>query len=89
MMEDNKPTPVVVTDAWRKEQQAKRDAYVAKRRAWVQRLERPDDIAEDAAQTPGVAQTSRATETGSAIIPERRGRLGGTIQDKRQTRFTF
>ena len=90
MMEDkDKPARVVATDAWRKEQQAKRDAYEAKRRAWVQQLERADDTAGDEIQTPGAAPALSATETGSVIIPERRGRSGGTIQDKRQARFTF
>lgn len=32
---EEKPPRVVVTAAWRKEQQAKREAYEAKRRAWV------------------------------------------------------
>ena len=39
MAEDERPSRVVVTDAWRKEQQSKREAYVAKRRAWVRTLE--------------------------------------------------
>jgi hypothetical protein len=90
MMEDkDKPAQVVVTDAWRKEQQAKRDAYQAKRRAWVQQLENADHTTGDEIPTPGAATATSATEAGSVIIPERRGRLGGTIQDKRQARFTF
>jgi hypothetical protein len=35
MDEERKPRLVVVTKAWRKEQQAKRAAYEAKRHAWA------------------------------------------------------
>jgi hypothetical protein len=88
MEDEEKLTRVVVTDAWKKEQQAKQRAYEAKRRAWMQHLERTGDPEEDEAETSGVAPASRATEPG-VTIPERRGRWGGTIQDKRQVRFRF
>ena len=41
------PSRVAVTDAWRKEQQAKREAYEAKRRAWVRTFERGDEVDEN------------------------------------------
>ena len=38
MADEERPSRVVVSDAWRKEQQAKREAYEAKRRAWARML---------------------------------------------------
>jgi hypothetical protein len=77
------PSRVAVTDAWRKEQQAKRDAYETKRRAWVRTFERGIEVDEDDVPAAGTAETS------GVVRPERRGRRGGTIRDQRQTRFTF
>jgi hypothetical protein len=89
-MEDRgKPSRVVVTDAWRKEHQAKRDAYEAKRRAWARTFERGGEAEEVDAPASGEASAAGAAESGGAVIPERRGRRGGTIQDGRQARFTF
>jgi hypothetical protein len=87
MEEQGKPPRVVVTDAWRKEQQAKRDAYEAKRRAWARTLERGGEAEERDAVEPG--GTAAVTETSDLANPERRGRRGGTIQDRRQARFGF
>ncbi len=84
-----KPSRVAVTDAWRKEQQAKRDAYEAKRRAWARTFARGGEAEEPDVPAPGGTSPAGAAETGGAIIPERRGRRGGTIQDRRQARFTF
>ena len=89
MADEERPSRVVVTDAWRKEQQAKREAYEAKRRAWARMLERGDEAEEDEVPAPDGPAASEAAETGRAGVPERRGRRGGTIQDKRQARFTF
>jgi hypothetical protein len=50
-------------------------------------LEHGDDA--DEVPAPGGPAVSEAAETGRAGIPERRGRRGGTILDKRQARFTF
>jgi hypothetical protein len=87
--DQGKPSRVVVTDAWRKEQQAKRDAYEAKRRAWARTFERGGEAEEvDVTAFVGTSPVG-AAETGGAIIPERRGRWGGTIQDRRQARFAF
>jgi hypothetical protein len=38
---------------------------------------------------PGGTSPVGAAETGGVVIPERRGRRAGTIQDRRQTRFAF
>jgi hypothetical protein len=89
MADEERPSRVVVTDAWRKEQRAKREAYEAKRRAWARTLERGDDADEDEVPASGGPAVSEAAETGRSGIPERRGRRGGTILDKRQARFTF
>ena len=87
MADEERPSRVVVTDAWRKEQRAKREAYEAKRRAWARMLERGDEADENEAR--GGPEASEAAETGRAGVRERRGRRGGTILDKRQARFTF
>jgi hypothetical protein len=49
---EQKPPRVVVTAAWRNEQQAKREAYEAKRRAWVQTFEHGAQAEED--ESPGI-----------------------------------
>jgi hypothetical protein len=89
MDDEGKSPRVEVTDAWREEQRAKRDAYEAKRRAWT-RMPEPaieaEDVevsAADGSATPG------HTETGGSGIPGRRGPRSGTIRDPRQTRFRF
>jgi hypothetical protein len=89
MDEEEKPPRVVVTAAWRKEQQAKRDAYEAKRRAWVRTFERGTDAEEDESPAPGETAPPSALETTGAGVVPRRARRGGTVQDKRQARFTF
>jgi hypothetical protein len=89
MADEERPSRVVVTDAWRKEQQAKREAYEAKRRSWTGMLARGDEAEETDAPEPDGTSTAGVAEAGGAVIRERRGRRGGTIQDKRQTRFTF
>jgi hypothetical protein len=89
MDEEQRPPRVVVTAAWRKEQQAKREAYEAKRRAWVGKFERGTEAEEDESPTPGEAEASSALEIGAARVAPRRGRRSGTVQDKRQARFTF
>ena len=86
---EEKPPRVVVTAAWRKDQQAKRDAYEAKRRAWVRTFERGTGGGEDDSLAPGEMAASNASETSGARLVPRRGRRGGTIQDGRQARFTF
>ena len=53
MADEERPSRVVVTDAWRKEQQAKREAYEAKRRAWARMLEHGDEAEEDEVPAPG------------------------------------
>jgi hypothetical protein len=90
MDEEGKPPRVVVTEAWRKEQQAKREAYEAKRRAWARMLESGSEADEGEAPTPGGPAASGAAVTGDVTaIPARRRRRDGTIQDRRQARFTF
>ncbi len=89
MEDDGKPSRVVVTGAWRKEQQAKREAYEAKRRAWVRRVEQGDEADEDAVAAPDGGRAAETEETDRARVPGRRGRRGGTIPDGRQARFTF
>ena len=88
-MDVEEKTPRVVTAAWRKEQQAKREAYEAKRRAWVRTFERGAEAEEDESPAPGETVASRALETRDAGVVPGRGRRGGTVQDKRQARFTF
>lgn len=89
MNEEQKPSPIVVTAAWRKEQQAKRNAYEAKRRVWVRTFERGTAAGEDDSLAPGETAAPNASETSDARLAPRRGRRGGTVQDKRQGRFTF
>ena len=86
---EEKPPRVVVTAAWRKEQQAKREAYEAKRRAWVRTFERGTEAEEDESPAPGEAAPPDALETRGAGVVPRRGRQDGTVLDKRQARFTF
>ena len=69
MADEERPSRVVVTDAWRKEQQAKRAAYEAKRHAWARMLERGDKADEDEVPAPGGAAVSEAAESGRAEIP--------------------
>ena len=87
---EEKPPRVVVTAASRKEQQAKREAYEAKRRAWARTFERGTEAEGD--ESPAADETSppNAIEAGdyAGVVP-RRGRRGGTVLDKRQARFTF
>jgi hypothetical protein len=89
MSDPERPSRVVVTDAWTKEQQAKREAYDAKRRAWVRRVEHGDEAEEDEISATDGGRASEAAETGRARVPKGRGRRGGTIPDGRQARFTF
>jgi hypothetical protein len=89
MDDEEKPPPIVVTAALRKEQQAKRDAYEAKRRAWVTTFERGTGAGEEDSPAPGETAASNASETRDARVAPRRGRRGGTVQDKCQGRFTF
>ncbi len=89
MNEEQRPPRVVVTTSWRKEQQAKRDAYEAKRRAWVGTFERGTEAEEDESPAPRETAPPDAPETRDAGVVPRRGRRGGTVQDKRQARFTF
>jgi hypothetical protein len=89
MEDQGKPSRVVVTDAWRTEQQAKRDAYEAKRRTWARSFERDGEAEEGDVPAPGETSPVGAAETGGVVIPERRGRRAGTIQDRRQARFAF
>ena len=58
MDDEEKPPPIVVTAAWRKEQQAKRDAYEAKRRAWVRTFERGTGAGEEDSPAPGETAAS-------------------------------
>ena len=89
MEEKGKPSRGVVTDAWRKEQQAKREVYEATRRAWVRRVEHGDEAEEDEVAAPDDRRAAEAAETDRARAPERPRRRGGTIPDGRQARFTF
>jgi hypothetical protein len=89
MDEQGKPSRIVVTAAWRKEQQTKREAYEAKRRAWVRTFERGTEAEEDESPAPGETAASDALETRDARVAPRRGSRGGTVRDKRQVRFTF
>ena len=89
MEDQGRPSRVVVTAAWRKEQQAKRDAYEAKRRAWARTFERGREAEEADVPAPGETTAAGAAEADGAVIPERRGRRGGIIQDRRQARFAF
>jgi hypothetical protein len=86
---EEKPPRFVVTAAWRKEQQAKREAYEARRRAWVRTFERGTEVEGD--ESPAADETSPpdTLETRGAGVVPRRGRRGGTVQDKRQARFRF
>jgi len=86
---EEKPPRVVVTAAWREEQQAKREAYEAKRRAWVRTFERGAEADEDESPTPRETAPPDALETRGAGVVPRRGRRGGTVHDKRQARFSF
>jgi hypothetical protein len=86
---EEKPPRIVVTAAWRNEQRAKREAYEAKRRAWVRTFERGTEAEEDESPAPGETAPPDALETRAAGVLPRRGRRGGTVQDKRQARFTF
>ena len=95
MDEPGKSPRVAVTDAWRTEQQAKREAYEAKRRAWMQRFERGAEgdsgAGEDAAVPmpggPGADGGSAGPAHGA--VRDRRRRQGGPVHDPRQARFVF
>ena len=77
MDEEQKPPRVVVTAAWRKEQQAKREAYEAKRRAWVRTFERGTEAEEDESPAPGETAASSALETrGARVAPGADGGAG-------------
>ena len=89
MDEKRKPRRVVVTEAWRKEQQAKQAAYEAKRRAWAGMFETGSEADGAEIPAPEGPPAAGAAETDAAAVPARRGRRGGTIQDRRQARFTF
>ena len=82
------PPRVVVTDAWRREQRAKREAYEAKRRAWTRGLERGAGVGGDGDPPPPTA-TSGTGDAGDPVAPARRGRRGGMVHDRRQARFVF
>ena len=86
---ERRPPRVVVTAAWRKEQQAKREAYEARRRAWARTFERGAEAEEDESPAQGETAPPDALESRGAGVVPRRGRRGGTVQDKRQARFTF
>ncbi len=86
---EEKPPRVVVTATWWREQQEKREAYEAKRRAWVRTFERGAEAEEDESPAPGETAASSALESKGARIAARRGQRGGMVQDKRQARFTF
>ena len=89
MSDPERPSRVVVTDAWRKEQQTKRENYDAKRHEWEKRVEHGDETEEDEVSAPDAREAPEAAETERARVGERRGRRGGTIADGRQARFTF
>lgn len=89
MNDERRPPRVVVTAAWKKEQQAKREAYEAKRRAWVRTFEPGAEGEEDESPAPRETAPPDTLETRGAGVVPRRGRRGGTVQDKRQARFTF
>jgi hypothetical protein len=74
MEDQGKPSRVVVTDAWRKEQQAKRDAYEAKRRAWARSFERDGEAEEGVVLRKGTQNDTPTVEIAlmSAIFPESR-----------------
>ena len=88
MNDERRPPRVVVTAAWRNEQQAKREAYEARRRAWARTFERGAEAEEDETPAPVETAPPDAPETRGAGVMPRRGRRGGTVQDKRQVRFT-
>lgn len=89
MDEEGKPPHVVVTEAWRKEQQAKRAAYEAKRRAWARMFETGSATDDEETAASGGPAAAGAAETDAAAVPARHGRRSGTIRDRRQARFTF
>jgi hypothetical protein len=88
MAEEEKPPRVVVTEAWKKEQETKQAAYEAKRRAWAGFVA-GSDADDDRTEGPGGPAAAGTMETDPAAVSARRRRRGGTIQDKRQARFTF
>jgi len=89
MNEEQRPPRVVVTTAWRRKQQAKREAYEAKRRAWVRTFERGTEAEEGESPAPGETAPPDVLETGSAGVVLRHSRRVDTVQDKRQARFRF
>lgn len=93
MDEPAKPPRIAVTDAWRNEQQARRDAYEAKQRGWMRSLERSLDAEADAGEDeiplPGGQVVSGSVAPDPAIALVRRTRRGGMVHDVRQTRFMF
>ena len=88
MAEEEKPPRAVVTEAWKKEQEAKQAAYEAKRRAWAGFVA-GSDADDDRTAGPDGPAAAGTMETDPAAVSARRRRRGGTIQDKRQARFTF
>jgi hypothetical protein len=88
MDEHERPLPTIPTAAWLTEQEAKQEAYAAKRRAWVQKLGHdtvPDEEeAPDPSPSPPRAPSSPTTMQGT---PPRRSR--GLVHDPRQKRFEF
>ena len=77
------PDRVPVTAKWLAEQQAKQEAYAARRRAWVSRAAGPEDLQEPPAATAAApAPVLDMTESRSR-------QQRGPVHDARQTKLEF
>ena len=81
MDEKAKPARVVVSEAWRKEQQAKRAAYEAKRRAWVGTFESGTKPA--TMRAPGLTDRQRPSPRNRTQRRSRRGADAGAAAPSR------
>jgi len=88
MDEQEIPPRMLPTAAWLAEQEAKQEAYAAKRRAWVQKLARdPDAEEDDGPEPPPPPSRTPSSPTTMQGSPARRAR--GLVHDPRQRRFQF
>jgi hypothetical protein len=85
-MTDPPPSRERPTAAWLAEQEAKQAAYAAKRRAWVEGLQR---AATGETEEPPTSSQAAAPSpsTASQLSPSRRQR--GVVHDPRQGRLEF
>ena len=81
MDDQAKPPFTTPTAAWRAEQERKREAYAAKRRAWMRLME---------GHTPEDEEAMKVSPSADEITGAReRRRTRGIVHDRRQGKFDF